>query len=830
MGEEFDEQARREKNSGVRRSSTSVGSRQAVERELRETQERYQALMHTISDLFWETDCQGRYTYCSPQMERLLGMSPAQMIGRTPFDVMPAEERDAALQSFAELVRSPRPFSGLDVVSYDGRGGLLELEISGVPFFDDAGQLRGFRGVTRDITDRKRAEAALRASEARFRLIASSTPDHLLVQSRELRYEIVVNPQLGLTESDMVGKTDHEILPEKDADHVVRIKRRVMETGQPERLEIPLTNRKGETEIFEGSYVPRLGDSGEVDGIIGYFRNVTDRRRADAQLARHNAVLAGSARIFQHALICETEDELRAVCLAVAEEVTHSKFGFIGELNPKTGKLDGIAISNSGWEACSMEEGSDHPPAAPVAFPIQGLQSSLLADGKGFLTNDPSAHPDSEQMPDGLRRLMTSYLGVPLIQGSKIIGMLGLGNRDGGYGPEDLEAAERLASAIVQGFVSKRAEQALREADRRKNEFLAILSHELRNPLAPISNSLYVLDRVPPGGQQAARARRVIGRQVEHLASLVNDLLDITRITRNKIQLNRDSMDLGEAVRRAVEDSRCMFEQAEVRLKTEVAPGPVPVRADPTRIAQIIGNLLQNSVKFSRKGGRVRVSVTADGADALLSVADDGIGMTDETLARLFEPFMQADASLDRSQGGLGLGLALVKGLVELHGGRVAAHSDGLGKGTEVVVRLPLELGAGQQAVISSNPPRLRRRVLVIEDNIDAADSLSAALQLDEHVVAVAYNGREGLAKAREFKPDVVLCDIGLPDVDGYQVARAFRADGGLKDTVLVALTGYALPDDIQRAAEAGFEHHLAKPPNMEDLAALLAGLSCPVR
>jgi PAS domain S-box-containing protein len=384
---------------------------------------------------------------------------------------------------------------------------------------------------------------------------------------------------------------------------------------------------------------------------------------------------------------------------------------------------------------------------------------------------------------------------------------------------------EALVAQAALALQRLRAEEALREADHRKNEFLAVLSHELRNPLAPISNSLFILKRAPAGCEQARRALEVIDRQAEQLSNLVNDLLDVTRITRNKIQLQKERLELNAVVRRAAEDSLSFFDKVSVGLDVTLARGPVYVDADRTRISQVIGNLLQNAAKFARPAGSAAIRVSVEGREAVVGVIDDGVGMAPQTLERLFQPFMQAEQTLDRSSGGLGLGLALVKGLVELHGGSISATSDGLGRGAAFVMRLPLDAGAGAAPRASTVPTiPLRRRVLIIEDNVDAADTLREAIEMREHEVEVAYNGPDGIAKARAFRPEVVLCDIGLPGMDGYQVARTLRADASLDGTMLVALTGYALPEDLQRAAEAGFAQHLAKPPTLEKLEALLGG------
>jgi PAS domain S-box-containing protein len=374
----------------------------------------------------------------------------------------------------------------------------------------------------------------------------------------------------------------------------------------------------------------------------------------------------------------------------------------------------------------------------------------------------------------------------------------------------------------------KRTENALREADRAKSEFLALLSHELRNPLAPIRNSLYILERAPRDGEQAQLALATIERQFKLLTRLVDDLLEATRISRNAIRLRRQRLELGDLVRRAVDDHRFLFESEGKTVTLEPAPELLFLDADWDRLSQIVGNLLLNAAKFSGPGGATSVSVARDpdGGCASVRVVDDGIGIAPDIIERLFQPFTQADTTLDRGKGGLGLGLALVKGLVELHGGTVTARSDGAGRGAEFTLHLPLvpaEAAAPPPPATRAESPG--RRVLIIEDNPDAATSLATLLEITGHEVSAALDGADGIAVARRFRPDVVLCDIGLPKMDGYEVARTLRADEAFRGTVLVALTGYALPDDAERAVRAGFDRHMAKPVKMEELEDLLLNL-----
>ncbi|HET9228307.1 MAG TPA: ATP-binding protein, partial [Thermoanaerobaculia bacterium] len=383
------------------------------------------------------------------------------------------------------------------------------------------------------------------------------------------------------------------------------------------------------------------------------------------------------------------------------------------------------------------------------------------------------------------------------------------------------EAIEGFAGDVTR---LKQVEEELKAADRRKDQFLAMLAHELRNPLAPIRNAAQVLQMPGLNPGRIEKARGMIDRQVAHMARLIDDLLDVSRISQGKILLRKEPLDLAALVRSTVEDHRELIEEADLSLVLDLPAEPVLMEGDPTRLAQALGNLLQNAVKFTGSGGRVTVRL-ADGQDrAEIAVEDTGVGMEPEILDRLFQPFSQADQTLDRSRGGLGLGLALVKGLVELHGGSVVASSRGRDQGSAFTLRLPLRPGAASPVLAepSEKPGESALRILVIEDNRDAADSLQILLDLSGHQAEVAYTGHDGVDAFRRFRPQVVLCDIGLPGgMNGYDVARALRAE--LPGTFLIALTGYGQEDDQRMAREAGFDRHMTKP---VDPAALLQLLS----
>jgi len=384
--------------------------------------------------------------------------------------------------------------------------------------------------------------------------------------------------------------------------------------------------------------------------------------------------------------------------------------------------------------------------------------------------------------------------------------------------PLILLAFEDISERHAQEQALARSQAALRDANRLKDDFLATLSHELRNPLAPIQNSLAVLELAQPGSEGARKAQEVIGRQVTHLTRLIDDLLDITRITRQKLQLQRQRVELIELARRTVEDHRAGFEARGVRVDVSASPEALWVDGDPERLNQVVSNLLGNAEKFTPPGGSVLVGIRPGSLGAVLFVRDTGAGIPQDLLGQLFEPFAQAPQTLDRSRGGLGLGLAMVKGIVELHGGTVAITSPGLGCGTEVVVSLPLTSAPAHTPAARAALPTPHRRVLVIEDNPDAAATLAAVLELSGHHVEVAYDGASGIARARSFRPEIAICDIGLPEMDGYAVARAFRADPLLEQVYMIAISGYARDADVQRAIAAGFDQHLAKPPDLPTL------------
>jgi len=474
--------------------------------------------------------------------------------------------------------------------------------------------------------------------------------------------------------------------------------------------------------------------------------------------------------------------------------------------------------------------GADWPPG--VAEVLRTGQTLLVTEN----ANDERAPAsDAEGRPQASKELgLHAYLIVPLIARGRTLGALSFLSRSAErrYGPLERSMAEALACRGALAIDNARLYRELQTANRRKDDFLAMLAHELRNPLSPILNALHLLRLRGPDTQVLDRVRDVVERQVRHMAHLIEDLLNVTRIARGKISLRRERLDLAALVRETTEDHRAALETAGLTLVLDLPATPVSVVGDATRLAQVVGNLLQNAIKFTGAGGQITVRLAPIAEDHVigLTIRDTGIGMEPELVRHVFDTFIQADVSLDRSQGGLGLGLALVRGLVELHGGEVRAYSEGLGRGAEFTVYLPLPefprplldlqpaVPALPHAVPSESP-----RVLVVEDNRDAAETLRDLLESWEYVTDVAHTGTAAVERARQFRPAIVLCDLGLPGMDGYAVAAALRKDPVTASVCLIAVTGYGDDEDRRRAQAAGFDLHLTKPVDPTRLQHLLA-------
>ncbi len=476
-----------------------------------------------------------------------------------------------------------------------------------------------------------------------------------------------------------------------------------------------------------------------------------------------------------------------------------------------------------------LEPWRDRPPEAFTsgleAQIARGLRPVRLTQAE--LEAHPSWAGRAALDGDG-RPPMRGLLGAPLIgRDGRNLGVVQLSDKiDGDFTEDDEAIVVQLAQMASVALENARLYQELRENDRRKDEFLAMLAHELRNPLAAVSNAVAVARRGQGSEDALDWGLDVVDRQVRHLARLIDDLLDVSRITRGKIRLRKGPIDVLGVVRGASEVVRPLVEDRKHELILTVPPGPVLAEADPTRLEQILVNLLTNAAKYTPSGGTIRLEVRRERAEIVFRVEDNGVGIAPEQLPGMFVLFAQGDRSLARSEGGLGIGLTLVRALAEMHGGSIAAFSDGPGHGSQFEVRLPAASTTRPAPPVhpSVDPPQAHcARVLVVDDNLDTAEGMVRLLRLLGHEVRMAHDGPSALEEARRFRPSHILLDIGLPGMDGYEIALRLRSEAGVKHAIIIAISGYGEEDARKRGREAGFDHHLVKPVDYETLLRLLA-------
>jgi signal transduction histidine kinase len=478
------------------------------------------------------------------------------------------------------------------------------------------------------------------------------------------------------------------------------------------------------------------------------------------------------------------------------------------ELGPCWQIVQAIA---TGDEVSVAELASLDPLPSEIAAAIRQSQSTQAQSAQASGLDRPS---DSALGASDPRLIL-----LPLAGQKSTFAVLGIkrGSAAPPFNADDRTLIEALGSRAAMALENANLYKDLERADRQKNEFLSMLAHELRNPLAPIRTAVDVLRLKGDGQPEIEWAREIINRQTKHLVRLVDDLLDVSRITGGKIRLDLEVLNAASVVAAAVETSRPLIEESGHQMTVTLPEEPVWVRCDRVRLAQVLSNLLNNAAKYTQRGGLIALTVERSGGEAVFRVADNGIGISAEMLPKVFELFTQVERSLDRSQGGLGVGLTVVKRLVEMHGGRVEAASSGAGGGSEFTVRLPaIESPPDPEAVadapLENRSPAAPLRVLVVDDNADAADSLAWLLRHGDHEVRTAHDGRQAVEVAHEFRPQAVVLDLGLPEIDGYEVARRLRQHADTRGALLVALSGYGQQEHRRRSSEAGFDYHFVKP------------------
>lgn len=814
---------------------------------------RLAAIVEGSQDAIVGLDADGIIISWNKGAERLYGYRAEEILGEPFSRLLPAGTSGVTSSIMSRLKRGEEmaPYETVRV----GKGGrMVEVVVTVSPIKGTDGRLIGFSTIAREIGERKAAEKALRDSEARYRLAVRAANDGIWdwdVAAGRVRWNAAYERLFGRRPKGARsgdGSWAEDIHPE-DRQRVLSSLKAALE-GNGDHWEAEYRYRRadgGYAFVLDRACILRDSD-GRPIRVTGAMHDQTERKLAAAELerllAREREARAAAeaaerrARFLGEAstLLASTLDPERTLKSLADLTVPYLADWTIVEVIANTEGPHLVAAAHR--DPTRAEEARGLARAYPPDSQAPRVVPRVLRSGR------PELYPDvSEEMLRDLARDaghlallrglgLRSAMVVPLLVRGRTIGAITFVAAESGrrYGPADLALAEDLAWRAALAIDNARLYRELCEAEQRRQAYVLSLAHELRNPLAPVLNGLQVLEMAGDDPTVQQKARTIIERQVRHMARLIDALLEVSRVTAGKVHLKRAWVDLVALVGAAAEDRRQAFEAAGLTLTVELPTTPVWLLGDATRLAQVMSNLLENSLKFTETGG-VTVRVTTEPAEdeACVSIRDTGIGIDPAVLPRIFEVFAQGDRSLERSRGGLGLGLALVKGLTELHHGRVEARSDGPGHGTEVLVYLPYDpdhvetVGHPQvNGPISEVPAHLR--VLVVEDHRDAAESLRTLLQMSGHEVALAYTGPDGLERARTWRPDVVLTDIGLPGMSGLEVARALRADPD-SGALLIAVSGYAQSEDHLGSPDWPFDASLTKPVDFEELQSLMTRL-----
>ncbi|MDG3008026.1 PAS domain S-box protein [Paludisphaera mucosa] len=762
------------------------------------------------------------------------------LIGKSVREAVPEVGEQGYFETLDRVYRTGEAYVATDrrLTLGRGPGGAMEerwLDFVFQPLLDPDGGVTGILIHGIDLTDRKRAEVQLREKDQRLQLLLENAADYAVVVTDPggivVDWAGGASAVTGFAPADVLGGPADVLFTPEDR-----------EAGRP-AYEMETAAREGRAEdkrwhmrkdgsqfFGEGVMVPLRGDGG-LHGFGKVFRDMTARKRAEESVRFLADASASLAELVDY------ESTLQRIAnIAVGG---FADWCAVDVLDDDGGRRR-LAVTRSEPTTTTSARVADA--AGREAEEITGVIPHVLRTGEPEVVFDlADLKPDAA--PQGWDRILRlraagvrSYLCVPVVSRGRVVGgitFLSASDRRR-FGREELRVAQDLAERVAVAIENARLYRDLQEADRRKDEFLATLAHELRNPLSPVRNGVQILRLGGPDGAARERTLAMMDRQIAHLVRLVDDLMDVSRVTSGKVVLRREPVDLRSVVESAVETSRQMIDAGGHGLEVRLAATPLTLDADRTRLVQVVANLLNNAAKYTPHGGRIELSAGRDGDWAVVRVADTGIGVPADMLPRIFDMFTQVGTSLDRAQGGLGIGLTLVRRLVEMHGGTVAAESAGPDRGAVFTVRLPLARDPqgpvdGPEAA-SDEPAAPRRNILVVDDNRDSAESLAQLLGLQGHDVRTAHDGPEALRTLETFRPHLILLDLGLPGMSGFEVARRIRASVGLKGVRLAALTGWGQDEDRRRTREAGFDHHLVKPADPAAVEAILADLEAPPR
>lgn len=852
----------------VQRHQSDVKSRAADDSVLRITAESerrrrlYETTLSNTPDLIYVFDLRHRFTYANAALLDTWGRSWSEVIGKTCLEVGYPDWQAATHDSeIDQVIVSKRSVRG--EVPFRGPHGERIHDYIFVPVFGADGEVEAIAGTTRDVTALKRAEYLMAGQAQALELMAqgAALPEvlealcdvidqqatqrlcasimlmqddgrHLLpAAGRHMpaTWSSAVNPwpvgpQHGACGSAAFHR-ERVVCPNISADPLWEPERRALAAQHGFRgcWSTPIISSGGAVLGTVALYYPRPHHPDPLElrlvEIVTRTAGIAiERKRGEEGLRTHSERL----RLLWEAaaVLLTTEDPealIRALFVRIAPHLGLDVF-----LNH---------VLSDGGEQLELFSFAGVTPE--LAGEVSRISPSSPLCGDVAQTHEPFAVSFVQSSRDPAHELLKTlglraYACVPLIAGERMLGTLSFGSRQRDlFEADELEFMRTVTRYLTVAYERLRLVRELREADRKKDDFIALLAHELRNPLAPLRNGLAVMRLASADAAAVGRARTIMERQLSHMVRLIDDLLDVSRISLNKMLLRRTRVQLGDIMSSAVETARPTIDAAEHELTVTLPSEPVALDADLTRLAQVFGNLLTNAAKYTPKRGRIHFSAELQADSVLVAIEDNGIGLRPESLRSIFGMFSQVDHSFERTTGGLGIGLALVKGLTEMHGGSVRAESAGPGQGSRFTVCLPLATAPHEERAKQERPSadKLRRSILLADDNRDAAESLATMLRLSGNDVYIAHDGMEAVERAETIRPEVILMDVGMPRLNGYDATRRIRAHDWASSTIIIALTGWGQESDRRKSREAGCDEHVVKPVDPAHLGELIDDL-----
>lgn len=754
------------------------------------------ATLRSVGDAIISTDAQGVVRFLNPVAEKLTGWTESSARGRTLEQVFHIvnEQTRAKVESPVSKVIREGAIVGLAnhtvLIARDGTE--RPVEDSGAPVLAADGTLAGVVLVFRDATVGRTAERAIQVSEQRFRAAIAAIEGVLWTNTAEgeMRGEQPGWAALtGQSPAEYQGFGWSQAVHPEDAQPTINAWLEAVHSKQPFRFEHRVRDRSGEWRRFSIHAIPVLEPNGAIREWVGVHADITEQRQFESQLRERERRFAALANSIPQLAWTNRAD-------GTQEFFNRQWFEYTG-LSPTE------SVRPEVWE--KVVHPDDYPHSHQLWMQVLGSGERYEAEFR-------------MRGQDGVYRWFLARANADRDEQGSIIEWFGTCT--------DIDASKRAEEDL------RRTEASLRDADVRKDVFLATLSHELRNPLAPIRTAARLLEMPTLSPQDLERSRAIITRQVRHMASLLEDLLDVSRITRGALTLKKQPVNVQQRVAEAIETVQPAIEAKNQTLQLDVSRAAIEIDADPVRLVQIVANLLANASKYTAPGGTIALRAQLLQGQLQLSVRDTGIGLAPENLSKVFEMFTRISPVTDRIEGGLGIGLALVKGLVELHGGRVEAHSDGVNCGSEFRVVLPclepssMRIANSEQPTPKGSGSAAALRILVADDNRDAAETLGMLLSVSGYQVELCHSGTEAASRITQWRPNVAILDIGMPGMDGYEVAREVRAQAWGNDVRLIALTGWGQEEDQKASRSAGFDYHLTKPVDLPELEQVIASLS----